>query len=127
MSLLWRIILFNPYESIIRIIVGVVSIENMDADFKNRVLNVVSRIPRGEVLTYKEVAERVGSPGAYRAVGSIMKQNYRKDIPCHRVVRSDFTLGEYNRGGENMKKRLLREDGVLVEQGKIRNIKQDNG
>jgi O6-methylguanine-DNA--protein-cysteine methyltransferase len=45
---------------------------NTDSNFKKRVLAVVSRIPRGEVLTYKEVAKKAGSPRAYRAVGNIL-------------------------------------------------------
>lgn len=80
--------------------------------FTNKVLNVVSQIPRGTVLTYKEVAERAGSPGAYRAVGSIMKHNLRRDVPCHRVIKSDLSLGGYNRGGTRVKKQLLQKENV---------------
>jgi O-6-methylguanine DNA methyltransferase len=49
-------------------------------------------------LTYKEVAERAGRPGAYRAVGNILNKNYDPEIPCHRVIRSDGQMGGYNRG-----------------------------
>jgi len=58
-------------------------------------------------MTYGEVAEAAGCPGAARAVGNIMSRNYEPDIPCHRVVRSDGKLGNYNRGGEEGKRRLL--------------------
>lgn len=67
-------------------------------NFKELVYSVVKKIPRGKVLTYKQVAERVGKPGAYRAVGNILNKNYDPTIPCHRVVRSDGRLGGYNRG-----------------------------
>ena len=82
--------------------------------FKKKVLMVVSNIPKGSVMTYKEVAVRVGSPGACRAVGSIMAQNINPSVPCHRVVRSDGGIGEYNRGGISQKKQLLKNEGVFV-------------
>ena len=80
--------------------------------FTSRVLNIVSKIPKGETMTYGQVAVLAGSPGAYRAVGSIMKSNYNPAIPCHRVVKADGTLGEYNRGS-NRKAELLRQEGAL--------------
>ncbi len=80
--------------------------------FKEKVLNVVKKIPKGKVLTYKEVASRAGSPNASRAVGSILKQNYDPKIPCHRVIRSDGIIGEYNRGRTN-KIKLLKQEGYL--------------
>ncbi len=49
-------------------------------------------------MTYAEVAEAAGRPGAARAVGNIMSRNFDPDTPCHRVVRSDGTAGGYNRG-----------------------------
>lgn len=60
-------------------------------------------------MTYKEVAERAGSPRAFRAVGNILNTNYDPDIPCHRVVRSDGTPGGYNRG-EALKVRKLQDE-----------------
>ena len=73
--------------------------------FRNNVFRVVAKIPRGSTLTYGEVAARAGSPRAARAVGSILKTNFDAAIPCHRVIRSDGSLGGYNRGAE--KKRAL--------------------
>ncbi|MEX0930358.1 MAG: MGMT family protein [Candidatus Paceibacterota bacterium] len=70
------------------------------SDFRARVLNAVRQIPEGETRTYKEVARRAGNPNAARAVGAILKTNYDPAVPCHRVVRSDGTLGGYNRGAE---------------------------
>ena len=66
--------------------------------FSEKVFDIVRRIPRGRTLTYKEVASRVGKPRAYRAVGNILNKNYDPAIPCHRVIRSDGTIGGYNRG-----------------------------
>lgn len=81
-------------------------------DFKQKVFNIVRKIPKGKVLTYKEVAARAGSPNASRAVGSILKTNFDPKIPCHRVIRSDGVTGEYNRGREN-KIKLLRAEGAI--------------
>ncbi len=81
--------------------------------FTERVLNIVSSIKKGETMTYKEVATRAGSPGAARAVGSIMKSNYRPNVPCHRVIRSDGVIGEYNRGGPSEKYKKIKKEGAL--------------
>ncbi len=70
----------------------------MERTFSTSVYKIVQRIPRGNVLTYKEVARRAGRPRAYRAVGNILNSNYDPKIPCHRVVRSDGKPGGYNRG-----------------------------
>lgn len=89
--------------------------------FKDRVAGVVRRIPRGSVMTYGQVAQAAGSPGASRAVGSLMKANHDPAVPCHRVVRSDGRPGEYNRpGGERAKIARLLEEGVVIEGGKVR-------
>lgn len=76
------------------------------ASFRQKVLDVVRRIPKGKTMTYKEVALSAGSPGAYRAVGNILNKNYDPKIPCHRVVRSDGKTGWYNRGAEKKRKLL---------------------
>lgn len=78
--------------------------------FGERVLKIVKGIPRGTVLTYKEVAERAGRTGAYRAVGNMVRGNYNPAIPCHRVIRSDGKPGGYNRGARK-KVELLRREG----------------
>ncbi|MCB9799115.1 MGMT family protein [Candidatus Nomurabacteria bacterium] len=84
----------------------------MKKSFTQKVHEVVKEIPKGSVLTYQQVAEKSGSPGAYRAVGSILKKNYDPSIPCHRVIKSNGEVGQYNRGNEK-KIELLREEGVL--------------
>lgn len=80
--------------------------------FTDKIFAVVRQIPKGQTLTYKQVAERAGSPRAYRAVGSILKTNYNSDIPCHRVIGADGKMHGYNRGIHN-KIRLLRKEGAL--------------
>jgi methylated-DNA-[protein]-cysteine S-methyltransferase len=81
-------------------------------NFTENVFKVVKKIPKGSVLTYKEVAKLAGNAKAYRAVGNILNTNYNPEIPCHRVVRSDGKTGGYNRGLEN-KKRILKAEGAL--------------
>ncbi|MFA6415079.1 MAG: MGMT family protein [Candidatus Paceibacterota bacterium] len=81
--------------------------------FAKRVRDAVRQIPRGETRSYGEVARAIGYPGAARAVGTVMKNNFDPSVPCHRVVRADGTIGDYNRGGERAKKRLLEQEGAL--------------
>ena len=75
--------------------------------FSDRVYSVVRKIPRGKVMTYAEVAKAAGQPRASRAVGYWMSKNFDPKIPCHRVIRSDGTIGDYNRGGPSRKAELL--------------------
>ena len=82
----------------------------MNLSFQKRALDIVRKIPKGEVLTYKEVAEKIGNHRACRAVGNVLNKNYNPDIPCHRVVRSDGKIGGYNRGGRK-KAELLKREG----------------
>jgi methylated-DNA-[protein]-cysteine S-methyltransferase len=82
--------------------------------FEQRVYRAVRDIPRGEVRTYKEVASVIGHPEAVRAVGNALSNNRDPKIPCHRVVRSDGTIGGYNRGTKQ-KTKLLRKEGVVVD------------
>lgn len=82
--------------------------------FTKSVRNTVRQIPRGKVLSYKEVAAKVGRPKAARAVANIMAKNFDPRIPCHRVIRSDGGLGGYNRGGEVAKRKLLLEESAIV-------------
>ncbi|MBX2866841.1 MGMT family protein [Candidatus Kaiserbacteria bacterium] len=86
----------------------------MGNNFTEEVKAVVRTIPKGSVMTYAEVATKVGSPKAYRAVANIMAANYDKTVPCHRVIRTDGGLGGYNRGGVEAKRALLIREGVLM-------------
>jgi len=84
-------------------------------DFTECVRNVVRKIPKGQTLSYGEVAKAAGYPGAARAVGTIMANNFDKTVPCHRVIRADGTPGRYNReGGEETKRKKLRAEGVKI-------------
>ncbi|MBI2473612.1 MGMT family protein [Candidatus Uhrbacteria bacterium] len=80
--------------------------------FAQTVYAIVRNIPKGETMTYKQVAMATGRPKAYRAIGNILNKNDDPLIPCHRVIRSDGTTGGYNRGAEKKKERL-REEGAL--------------
>jgi methylated-DNA-[protein]-cysteine S-methyltransferase len=82
-------------------------------DFQERVLKAVIQIPPGEVRSYKQIAEMIGKPKAYRAVGNAVGNNRTPIvIPCHRVVKSDGSLGGFG-GGVRLKKILLRLEGAL--------------
>ena len=84
-------------------------IKKSKATFADRVLKIVKNIPKGKTLSYKEVAAAVGSSGAARAVGNIMKENHDRSVPCHRVVRSDGKIGGYN-GIRGQKAKLLEKE-----------------
>ena len=91
------------------------SIEN---NFNFKVLKEVSEIPYGEFRTYKEIGESIGTKG-YRAVGNALNRNpLPLIIPCHRVVKSDMTIGGF-RGGLEMKKELLKREGIRFNGNKI--------
>lgn len=81
--------------------------------FTKRVLEVVRKIPRGQTLSYQEVARLAGSPHASRAVGNILNKNYDPTIPCHRVIRSDGSLGGYNRGPKRKREILEQEEAIF--------------
>lgn len=84
------------------------------SDFDRRVLAVTARVPAGRVLTYTEVARRAGSPRAMRAAGNALHRNpVAIIVPCHRVVRSDGSLGGYG-GGLPVKEWLLEHEGVSL-------------
>lgn len=83
------------------------------SDFSRRVYEVVADISRGQTMSYAEVASAAGRPKAVRAVGNILNKNpFAPDVPCHRVVRSDGTVGGFAHGSAK-KKALLEKEGVL--------------
>ena len=77
--------------------------------FTEVVRKVVRNIPKGTVMSYKEVAA-----AAARAVANIMAKNFDSTVPCHRVIRSDGKLGGYNRGGTARKRAILQGEGYVV-------------
>ena len=86
-----------------------------------RIYEAVKCIPRGKVATYGKVAEMAGNPKMSRAVGNALHKNPDPDhIPCHRVVNAEGRLAEaFVFGGVNMQEKLLREEGVETQDGKV--------
>jgi len=83
--------------------------------FQQKVLQADFQIPRGKVIPYSGLAYRLSAPRAARAVGTALARNpFPLIIPCHRVVRSDGTLGGFG-GGLKMKKALLEMEGVAFD------------
>ena len=84
--------------------------------FQLKVWNYLKNIPKGSVKTYRDVAKAIGKPKAARAVANAIGKNpCPVKIPCHRVIRSDGSLGGYSgRGGINKKRRLLFSEKILI-------------
>ncbi|MBI4343739.1 MAG: MGMT family protein [Candidatus Omnitrophica bacterium] len=81
--------------------------------FERKVYAAVRRIPRGQTRTYAWVARQIGKAGAARAVGNALNRNpYAPQVPCHRVVRSDGSLGGFAQGPAR-KRMLLRREGAI--------------
>ena len=80
--------------------------------FQRKVYEVVGKIPKGKVLTYKKVAQKVGHPQAWRAVGNVLNKNKDSKIPCHRVIGSDGKIGGYKDGCKK-KVSLLKKEGAI--------------
>ena len=84
--------------------------------FQLKVWNYLKKIPKGKVKTYMDVAKAIGKPLAVRAVANAIGKNpYSPKIPCHRVIRSDGSLGGYSgKGGIQQKRLLLRSEKVFI-------------
>jgi len=84
--------------------------------FQLKVWNYLKKIPRGKVKTYKDVAKAIGIPLAVRAVANAIGKNpYPPKIPCHRVIRSNGSIGGYSgKGGIQQKRHLLRSEKVFI-------------
>jgi O-6-methylguanine DNA methyltransferase len=88
--------------------------------FKDKVFSVVKQIKKGNIMTYKDVANRAGNIKASRAVGKILNSNKDRTIPCHRVVCSNGVVGGYNKINGKNKMEILKKEGVpMNENGKI--------
>ena len=85
-------------------------------NFQKKVWNYLKTIKKGSVTTYKNVAKAIGKPLAIRAVANAIGKNpYGPKIPCHRVIRSDGSLGGYSgKGGIKTKKLLLKREGIML-------------
>lgn len=90
------------------------------------VYKLVSKIPKGRVSTYGDVARALKAEGASRAVGQILKANPTPIVvPCHRVVKSDGSIGGYGgAAGANKKIKLLRSEGIDIRNGKVSHLKR---
>lgn len=104
-------------RAVIAIASGAVDVKPLPLDvrgtaFQQRVWRELTRIPRGETITYGELARRIGAPGAVRAVGTACGANPTAlVVPCHRVLRSDGSMGGYRWGIERKVKILAAEQG----------------
>lgn len=93
--------------------------------FEKAVLMAVFNIPRGKVSTYKRIAEIVGRPRAFRAVGNALHKNpLAPIIPCHRVVRSDGRIVGETIEEIEMRRKMLLEEGVPLEGYKVKLSKE---
>src|SRR5437762_9114114 len=92
-------------------------------DFRRRVLFAVKRIPPGRVATYGDIAALAGKARAARAVGNIMRTAREPGVPYHRVIGAGGSLGGYG-GNVQLKRELLRAEGVEVGMGRIRGFER---
>jgi O-6-methylguanine DNA methyltransferase len=86
--------------------------------FQKKIYEIVKKIPKGKILTYKIMAELAGFPRAWRAVGNVLNKNRNLKIPCHRVIRSNGKIGGYNLGIKKKIALLMRED-VKIENKRV--------
>ena len=88
-------------------------------NLQQKIYKKLLEVPKGKVTTYGELAKAVGLKNGQRAVGKIMNKNpYPVIIPCHRVVMSTGKIGGYAYG-ENVKTKMLNDEGIEIENGKI--------
>ena len=94
---------------------------NLDEKIYKKLLQV----PKGQITTYGELAKSVGLKNGQRAVGKMMNKNpYPVIIPCHRVVMSTGKIGGYAYG-ENVKTKMLNDEGIEIQNGKIIDLKNN--
>lgn len=89
----------------------------MNPTFTERCYALLKQVPKGKVTTYKEIAEALKTK-AYRAVGKAMNRNQSKEVPCHRVIKSNGEIGRFARGTAE-KIRLLKKEGIEIVDNKI--------
>jgi len=91
-------------------------------DLSEKVYKLVSQIPKGRITTYKIIAQKLGIKN-YRLIGQILKKNPQPiKIPCHRVIKSNGLIGGYQKGS-NKKRQLLKKEGIVVKNDKVKNFK----
>jgi len=95
-------------------------------NFNQRCYNLLKKVPRGKVTTYKAIANKLNTK-AYRAVGQALNKNPNPiKVPCHRVINSNGKLGGYSKGIKK-KIQLLKQEGVEITRagGRDKNYKID--
>lgn len=86
--------------------------------FNERCYTLLKKVPKGKVVTYKSLAKAMNSK-AYRAVGNAMNKNpYAPRVPCHRVIKTDSSVGGFASGTKN-KIKMLKREGVKIVNGKV--------
>ena len=92
--------------------------------FQQKVLALTTKIPKGKVSTYKEIAKALGNEKAARAVGNALNKNPTPiKVPCHRVVGNCGRLGGFALGARK-KKALLEREGVKLEKGNVKDFEE---
>ena len=95
-----------------RRILSIISRNAELTDFEKLVYKAILKIPAGQVRSYKWVARAIGRPKASRAVGNALNKNpYSPTVPCHRIIKSDGSIGGFALGLK-AKKRLLKREGI---------------
>ena len=85
-------------------------------EFQIKVWQEIAKIPYGETKTYKDIAVALGKPNSSRAVANACAKNpYVPEVPCHRVIRSDGSIGGYSgKGGIRQKRLLLKSEKISI-------------
>jgi len=86
--------------------------------FPEDVFRACRRIPKGKVATYSQIARMIGRPRSCRAVGNALNKNRSPFVPCHRVIRSDLSIGGFAHGTKK-KAEMLKKEGVSIEKGRV--------
>ena len=91
---------------------------NIKMNFNERCYVILKKVPKGKVTTYKALAHALNSR-AYRAVGNAMNKNpHAPQVPCHRVIKSDGSIGGFA-SGTKKKIKMLKKEGIKIINGKI--------
>lgn len=89
----------------------------MKMKLTEKAYKLVKEIPKGKVTSYGIIARKLNTSA--RAIGQIMKKNPHKDVPCHRVIMFDGSVGGFRGKHQKEKMNLLKKEGIKIEKGKI--------
>lgn len=93
-------------------------------EFELRVLECTKKIPKGKITSYKELAKAIGLSKSYRAVGNALNKNpWAPEVPCHRVVKSDGSIGGFMKEIRD-KRVLLQKEGILFKNNRIKDFEK---